>query len=166
LIIGNWRRLRSGGPHPEQRKEVTDAIVAANNSASGKDSIQTRLTPSVLTGDEFGKFVDEEHAFARHAGQGRAALRWPTAPVVPTNLAVGIGLIAISAVRWVHHQAALKWVLSWGVRLPLCRGGFLGGPVAELSGAQGGLNWVTTTRDGARWKSRCGLGDCGPVGWR
>ncbi|TPG74249.1 tripartite tricarboxylate transporter substrate binding protein [Pseudomonas arsenicoxydans] len=63
VIIGNWRGVYgAAGLSPEQRKELTDAVVAASNSQSWKDNIQTNAwSPSVLTGDEFGKFVDEEH---------------------------------------------------------------------------------------------------------
>ncbi|CRL47166.1 tripartite tricarboxylate transporter substrate binding protein [Pseudomonas sp. URMO17WK12:I11] len=63
VIIGNWRGVYgAAGLSPEQRKELTDAVVAASNSQSWKDNIQTNAwSPSVLTGDEFGKFVAEEH---------------------------------------------------------------------------------------------------------
>jgi putative tricarboxylic transport membrane protein len=63
VIIGNWRGVYgAAGLSPEQRKQLTDAVVAASNSPSWKDNIQTNAwSPSVLTGDEFGKFVDEEH---------------------------------------------------------------------------------------------------------
>jgi putative tricarboxylic transport membrane protein len=63
VIIGNWRGVYGAADlSPEQRKELTDAVVTATNSQSWKDNIQTNAwSPSVLTGDEFGKFVDEEH---------------------------------------------------------------------------------------------------------
>jgi putative tricarboxylic transport membrane protein len=63
VIIGNWRGVYGAADlSPEQRKELTDAVVTASNSQSWKDNIQTNAwSPSVLTGDEFGKFVDEEH---------------------------------------------------------------------------------------------------------
>jgi len=45
---------------------VIDAVVAATNSKVWQDNIQTNAwTPSVLTGDEFGKFVEEEHVRLR-----------------------------------------------------------------------------------------------------
>jgi putative tricarboxylic transport membrane protein len=67
VIIGNWRGVYgAAGLTPEQRKEVTDAVVAATNSKVWQDNIQANAwTPSVLTGDEFGKFVEEEHVRLR-----------------------------------------------------------------------------------------------------
>ncbi|RKS28310.1 putative tricarboxylic transport membrane protein [Pseudomonas sp. WPR_5_2] len=67
VIIGNWRGVYGAANlTPEQRKEVTDAVVAANTSKVWQDNIQTNAwTPSVLTGEEFGKFVDEEHVRLR-----------------------------------------------------------------------------------------------------
>lgn len=67
VIIGNWRGVYgAAGLSVEQRKEVTDAVVAASNSKVWQDNIQTNAwTPSVLTGDEFGKFVEEEHVRLR-----------------------------------------------------------------------------------------------------
>ena len=63
VTIGNWRGVYgAAGLTPQQRKEVIDAVVAATNSKVWQDNLQTNAwTPSVLTGDEFGKFVDEEH---------------------------------------------------------------------------------------------------------
>jgi putative tricarboxylic transport membrane protein len=67
VIIGNWRGVYgAAGLTPEQRKEVTDAVVTATNSKVWQDNIQANAwTPSVLTGDEFGKFVEEEHVRLR-----------------------------------------------------------------------------------------------------
>jgi putative tricarboxylic transport membrane protein len=67
VIIGNWRGVYGAtGLSAEQRKEVIDAVVAASNSKVWQDNIQTNAwTPSVLTGDDFGKFVDEEHVRLR-----------------------------------------------------------------------------------------------------
>jgi len=67
VIIGNWRGVYgAAGLSAEQRKEVIDAVVAASNSKVWQDNIQTNAwTPSVLTGDDFGKFVDEEHVRLR-----------------------------------------------------------------------------------------------------
>lgn len=63
VIIGNWRGVYGAADlTPEQRKEVTDAVVAATNSKVWKDNIETnKWSANILTGDEFGKFVDEEH---------------------------------------------------------------------------------------------------------
>jgi putative tricarboxylic transport membrane protein len=67
VVIGNWRGVYgAAGLSAEQRKEVIDAVVAASNSKVWQDNIQTNAwTPSVLTGDDFGKFVDEEHVRLR-----------------------------------------------------------------------------------------------------
>ena len=67
VIIGNWRGVYgAAGLSAEQRKDVIDAVVAASNSKVWQDNVQTNAwTPSVLTGDEFGKFVDEEHVRLR-----------------------------------------------------------------------------------------------------
>lgn len=63
VIIGNWRGVYGAANlTPEQRKEVTDAVLAAANSKVWKDNIETnKWSANILTGDEFGKFVDEEH---------------------------------------------------------------------------------------------------------
>ena len=67
VTIGNWRGVYGAANlTPEQRKEVTDAVVAATNSKVWQDNIQANAwTPSVLTGDDFGKFVEEEHVRLR-----------------------------------------------------------------------------------------------------
>lgn len=63
VIIGNWRGVYGAANlTPEQRKEVTDAVLAAADSNVWKDNVKTNAwSPSILTGDEFGKFVDAEH---------------------------------------------------------------------------------------------------------
>lgn len=67
VIIGNWRGVYGAANlTPGQRKEVTDAVVAAANSKVWKDNIETnKWSPNILTGDEFGKFVDAEHVRLR-----------------------------------------------------------------------------------------------------
>ncbi|WP_260958598.1 Bug family tripartite tricarboxylate transporter substrate binding protein [Pseudomonas citri] len=67
VTIGNWRGVYGAGNlTAEQRKQVTDAVLAATESKVWQDNLKTNLwSPSVLTGDEFGKFVDEEHARLR-----------------------------------------------------------------------------------------------------
>ncbi|MFJ7281391.1 tripartite tricarboxylate transporter substrate binding protein [Pseudomonas sp. NPDC099000] len=67
VIIGNWRGVYgAAGLTPEQRKEVTDAVLAAAESKGWKANVETnKWAPNVLTGDEFGKFVDEEHVRLR-----------------------------------------------------------------------------------------------------
>ncbi|RON50312.1 Bug family tripartite tricarboxylate transporter substrate binding protein [Pseudomonas frederiksbergensis] len=63
VIIGNWRGVYGAANlTPQQRKEVTDAVVAAANSNVWQENIKINAwSPSILTGEEFGKFVDEEH---------------------------------------------------------------------------------------------------------
>lgn len=67
VIIGNWRGVYGAANlTPEQRKEVTDAVLAASKSNVWQDNIRTNAwTESVLTGDDFGKFVEEEHVRLR-----------------------------------------------------------------------------------------------------
>jgi putative tricarboxylic transport membrane protein len=67
VIIGNWRGVYgAAGLKPEQRKELTDAVVAAAESAVWKQNLETnKWSPNMLTGDEFGQFVDAEHVRLR-----------------------------------------------------------------------------------------------------
>ncbi|VVO26319.1 tripartite tricarboxylate transporter substrate binding protein [Pseudomonas fluorescens] len=67
VTIGNWRGVYGAANlTPEQRKEVTDAVLAATNSKVWQDNVKTNAwSPSILTGDEFGKFVEEEHVRLR-----------------------------------------------------------------------------------------------------
>ncbi|MFL1526751.1 Bug family tripartite tricarboxylate transporter substrate binding protein [Pseudomonas sp. O230] len=67
VIIGNWRGVYGAANlTPEQRKEVTDAVVAGANSQVWKDNIEiNKWAPNVLTGDDFGKFVEAEHVRLR-----------------------------------------------------------------------------------------------------
>ncbi|MGA3797810.1 C4-dicarboxylate ABC transporter substrate-binding protein [Pseudomonas jessenii] len=67
VIIGNWRGVYGAANlSPEQRKEVTDAVLTSVDSSVWQDNVKANAwTPSVLTGDEFGKFVDDEHTRLR-----------------------------------------------------------------------------------------------------
>ncbi|MHC8314755.1 Bug family tripartite tricarboxylate transporter substrate binding protein [Pseudomonas sp. LB3P31] len=67
VTIGNWRGVYGGANlTPEQRKEVTEAVVAATKSKVWQDNVQLNAwSPSILTGEEFGKFVEEEHVRLR-----------------------------------------------------------------------------------------------------
>ncbi|MNF05085.1 hypothetical protein D3C80_2047340 [compost metagenome] len=67
MIIGNWRGVYGAANlSPEQRKEVTDAVLTSVDSSVWQDNVKANAwTPSVLTGDEFGKFVDDEHTRLR-----------------------------------------------------------------------------------------------------
>lgn len=62
--IYNWRGVYGApGITPEQRKALIDAVVKATEHQSWKDTLQKNdWTPFLLTGDEFGKFVDSESA--------------------------------------------------------------------------------------------------------
>ena len=61
--IGNWRGVYGApGITPEQRKALTDAVIAATKQKSWNDSLAANdWFPALLTGDEFSKFVDVEH---------------------------------------------------------------------------------------------------------
>jgi putative tricarboxylic transport membrane protein len=61
--IGNWRGMYGApGITAEQRKALIDAVVAASKQKSYLDALQSNdWFPALLTGDEFGKFVDDEH---------------------------------------------------------------------------------------------------------
>ena len=65
--IGNWRGVFGGpGITPAQRKGLIDALVATTKSASWQEALKKNdWTPAVLTGDEFGKFVEAEFASLR-----------------------------------------------------------------------------------------------------
>jgi len=67
VTIGNWRGVYGAANlTPEQRQAVIEAVVAATKSKTWQDNIQTNAwSPSILTGDDFGKFVDEEHVRLR-----------------------------------------------------------------------------------------------------
>ena len=61
--IGNWRGVYGApGITPEQRKALTDAVIAASKQKSWNDSLAANdWFAALLTGDEFSKFVDAEH---------------------------------------------------------------------------------------------------------
>jgi len=62
--IYNWRGVYGApGITPEQRKALTDAVVKATETPLWKETlVKNDWTPFLLTGDEFGKFVDSESA--------------------------------------------------------------------------------------------------------
>lgn len=66
--IGNWRGVYGAANlTAAQRKELTDAVLAATKSKSWQDAMKANAwTPSVMTGDEFSRFVDEEHVRLRN----------------------------------------------------------------------------------------------------
>jgi len=61
--IGNWRGVYGApGITPEQRRALTDAVIAATKQKSWNDSLAANdWFAALLTGDEFSKFVDAEH---------------------------------------------------------------------------------------------------------
>ena len=61
--IGNWRGVYGApGITADQRKALTDAVVAATKQKSWNDALAANAWfTAVLTGDEFSKFVDAEH---------------------------------------------------------------------------------------------------------
>ena len=62
--IYNWRGVYGApGITPEQRKTLTDAVVKATEHASWKETLRRNdWGPFLLTGDEFGRYVDAESA--------------------------------------------------------------------------------------------------------
>ena len=67
VVISNWRGVYGApGITPEQRKTLIDGIVKATKTKAWQQAIeQNGWTPAVLTGDDFGKFVDGEFASLR-----------------------------------------------------------------------------------------------------
>jgi putative tricarboxylic transport membrane protein len=65
--IGNWRGMYGApGISAEQRKALIDAVVAASKQKSWQESIaKNDWTSALMTGDEFAKFVEDEHARLR-----------------------------------------------------------------------------------------------------
>ncbi|MDM0040169.1 tripartite tricarboxylate transporter substrate-binding protein [Variovorax sp. J22G21] len=67
IQIGNWRGVYGAANlTPAQRKELTDAVLAATRTKGWQDAVKANAwSPSVITGDEFSKFVDDEHTRLR-----------------------------------------------------------------------------------------------------
>ena len=67
VSIGNWRGVYGApGITPEQQRKLTDAVVKATKTKAWSETLAANnWTPALLTGDEFAKFVDEEHARLR-----------------------------------------------------------------------------------------------------
>ncbi len=65
--IGNWRGVYAPpSVSPEQRKALTDAVVKATKSKSWTELLEKNSwTPVVMTGPDFDKFVDSNHAELR-----------------------------------------------------------------------------------------------------
>ena len=69
--IGNWRGVYGAANlTPAQRKELTDAVLAATRTKTWQDALNSNAwSPSVLTGDELAKFVEAEHERLRKVMQ-------------------------------------------------------------------------------------------------
>jgi putative tricarboxylic transport membrane protein len=67
VILGNWRGVYAGpGITPEQRKALTDLVVAATKSKAWQEDLtKNGWTPALLTGKQFDEFVDYEFASLR-----------------------------------------------------------------------------------------------------
>ncbi len=67
VVIGNWRGVYGAADlTPEQRKALTDAVLAATKTKVWQDNVQVNAwSPSIVTGDDFAKFVEDEHARLR-----------------------------------------------------------------------------------------------------
>ena len=65
--IGNWRGVYGApGITPEQRKALTDLVLAAVKTPAWAEAVKKNdWTPAVLSGDAFAKFVDDEFASLR-----------------------------------------------------------------------------------------------------
>lgn len=65
--IGNWRGVYgAAGINADQRKALTDMVVAATKSKSWQESLEkNNWTPAVLAGPAFEKFVDDDFASLR-----------------------------------------------------------------------------------------------------
>ncbi|RZI77545.1 MAG: tripartite tricarboxylate transporter substrate binding protein [Variovorax sp.] len=65
--IGNWRGVYGApGITPEQRKALTDMVLAALKSPSWAEQLKKNdWTPAVLSGEAFAKFVDDDFASLR-----------------------------------------------------------------------------------------------------
>ncbi len=67
VVIGNWRGVYGApGITPEQRKALVDGVAKATKTKAWQQAVeQNGWTPALMTGDEFGQFVDSEFARLR-----------------------------------------------------------------------------------------------------
>lgn len=67
VVISNWRGVYGApGITAEQRKTLIDMITKATQAPAWTQAVQQNgWTPALLTGDAFGKFVDDEFASLR-----------------------------------------------------------------------------------------------------
>ena len=67
VVLGNWRGIYGApGITPAQQADLVKAVVAATKTKSWAEALDKNgWTPAVLTGKEFGEFVDAEFANLR-----------------------------------------------------------------------------------------------------
>ena len=67
VVLGNWRGVYGApGITAAQRKELTDAVVAATKSKTWQEALEkNKWTPAVIAGKEFDEFVEYEFASLR-----------------------------------------------------------------------------------------------------
>jgi putative tricarboxylic transport membrane protein len=67
VVISNWRGVYGApGITAEQRKTLIDMVTKATQAPAWTQAVQQNgWTPALLTGDAFGKFVDDEFASLR-----------------------------------------------------------------------------------------------------
>ena len=67
VVISNWRGVYgASGITPAQRNALVDMIVKATKTKAWTDAVEKNgWAPALLTGDAFGKFVDDEFASLR-----------------------------------------------------------------------------------------------------
>ena len=67
VVIGNWRGVYAApGITPEQRKALTDLVIAATKTKTwGELLVKNNWTPALLAGKPFEEFVDNEFASLR-----------------------------------------------------------------------------------------------------
>ena len=67
VVIGNWRGVYAApGITPEQRKALTDLVVAATKHKSWQEALEkNKWTPALMTVTAFANFVDHEFANLR-----------------------------------------------------------------------------------------------------
>ncbi|UUX96885.1 Bug family tripartite tricarboxylate transporter substrate binding protein [Aquabacterium sp. J223] len=65
--IGNWRGVYgAAGITPEQRRALIDGVARAVKTKAWAETLEkNNWTPALMTGDEFGGFVDNDHARLR-----------------------------------------------------------------------------------------------------
>ena len=65
--IGNWRGVYgAAGITPEQRKKLAEGVAKATKTKAWTETLEkNNWTPALLTGDDFARFVEEDHARVR-----------------------------------------------------------------------------------------------------